>query len=106
VLFLTRNRWKHLILIPNYVHDRLRSNFASDIEDGLTSAEFDLNENLDSGDSRAGLDSVAKREVKRIMRSRKVDFNEARRLYMQQKFAQHGVGPDGRPRDPKFVSFS
>jgi hypothetical protein len=40
------------------------------------------------------------------MKSRKVDFDEARRIYTEQRFASNNIGPDGRPRDPKFVSFS
>lgn len=40
------------------------------------------------------------------MRSRKVGFDEARRIFTEQRFANNGIGPDGRPRDPKFVSFS
>ena len=35
-----------------------------------------------------------------------VDFDEARRIYMQDRFSKNGIAPDGRPRDPKFVSFS
>lgn len=52
------------------------------------------------------MDEAGKLEVKRIMKSQKVDFDEARRIYTQQRFAKHNIGPDGRPRDPKFVSFS
>lgn len=40
------------------------------------------------------------------MKRRGVGFDEARRIYMQDRFQKNGIGPDGRPRDPKFVSFS
>ncbi len=40
------------------------------------------------------------------MKSRRVNFDEARRIYTEGRFAKNGIGPDGRPRDPKFVSFS
>jgi len=40
------------------------------------------------------------------MRKKKVNFDEARRLYMQERFKREGIAEDGRPRDPKFVSFS
>lgn len=40
------------------------------------------------------------------MKQRKVGFDEARRIYTEQRFAKNNIGPDGRPRDPKFVSFS
>ena len=76
------------------------------MESGFTSNAFDLSANVDAGDSRAGLDQLAKREVQKIMGSKKVPFDEARRLYTERRFAQNNIGPDGRPRDPKFVSFS
>jgi len=49
------------------------------------------------GDSRAGLDVAAKKEVLKIMKSRKINFDEARRVYMEQRFSKNGVAPDGRP---------
>lgn len=92
--------------MPDYVYDRLPDSFQDDIEAGFTSADFDLANNVAEGDSRSGLDKKAKREIKRIMRKRGVNFDEARRLYTEQRFANNNIGPDGRPRDPKFVSFS
>lgn len=59
-----------------------------------------------SGDSRSGLDATAKREILRIMQRRRLQFDEARRVYMEERFRANGIGADGRPRDPKFVSFS
>lgn len=41
-----------------------------------------------------------------IMKRRGVGFDEARRLFMQERFKKNGIGKDGIPRDPKFVSFS
>jgi hypothetical protein len=76
------------------------------MEAGLSSSDFDLSANVSGGDTRAGLDQRGKREVLKIMKSRRVDFDEARRLYTEQRFAKNNIGPDGRPRDPKFVSFS
>jgi hypothetical protein len=105
-LYLTRDRWLHRISIPGYVYSRLPSSFTADIEEGFTSSDFDLSGNIASGDSRAGLDEAGKREVRKIMRSRRVGFDEARRIYTEQNFAKNNIGPDGRPRDPKFVSFS
>ncbi|KAL1980580.1 hypothetical protein VTN96DRAFT_3948 [Rasamsonia emersonii] len=106
VLYLTRSRWIPLIPVPDYVYDRLPSSFTGDIEAGFTSSDFDLAANVAEGDSRAGLDQKGKREIRKIMRSRGVNFDEARRLYTEQRFAKNNIGPDGRPRDPKFVSFS
>ena len=106
VLYLTREHWIPRIPIPDYIYTRLPSSFQSDIEHGFTSDDFDLQQNVDGHDQRQGLDQAAKREVGRIMKRMKVGFDEARRLYMQRRFRDEGIGEDGRPRDPKFVSFS
>jgi hypothetical protein len=58
------------------------------------------------GDSRSGLDEGGRREVLRIMKRKKVNFDEARRMYMEKNFKKAGISADGIPRDPKFVSFS
>lgn len=77
-----------------------------DVEAGFSSSAFDLSSNVMTGDERAGLDEQGKREVQRIMKRRGVDFDEARRLYTEQRFAKNNIGADGLPQDPKFVSFS
>jgi Fungal protein of unknown function (DUF2015) len=78
----------------------------SDVESGFTSNDFDLSGNVMEGDSRAGLDVRGKRDVQRIMKNRGIGFDEARRVYMEQRFKKNNIGADGLPRDPKFVSFS
>lgn len=78
----------------------------SDVESGFTSADFDLSSNVMEGDSRSGLDLKGKREVQKLMKNRGIGFDEARRVYMEQRFAKNNIGSDGIPRDPKFVSFS
>lgn len=105
-LYLTRSRWIHLLPVPDYIYHRLPSSFTADLEAGLSSSQFDIAANVADGDTRAGLDQNAKREVRKIMKNRRVDFDEARRIYTEQRFARNNIGPDGRPRDPKFVSFS
>ena len=105
-LYITRKRWIPLIPIPEYIYHRLPPSFANDIETGFTSNDFDLSSNVAAGDSRAGLDQHGKREVQKIMKGRAVNFDEARRIYTEQRFAKNNIGVDGRPRDPKFVSFS
>lgn len=116
-LYLTRRTWLpalQSVRIPgsDYLYSRLSSHpgaggsFESDIEAGLSSSTFDLSGNVADGDSRAGLDDAAKREIVKIMKKRRLLFDEARRVYMEQRFREHGIGADGRPRDPKFVSFS
>ncbi|KAK2848529.1 hypothetical protein FQN49_005632 [Arthroderma sp. PD_2] len=104
--YFTRDRWLPHLPIPGYLYTQIPTNFRGDAEAGLSSADFNLADNIVEGDSRAGLDKRGKSEVLRIMRSKKVDFNEARRIYTEQRFAKNNIGPDGRPRDPKFVSFS
>ncbi|KAI0537359.1 hypothetical protein GGR58DRAFT_352409 [Xylaria digitata] len=109
ILYLTRNSWLHLLPdLPgsSYLYSRLPNSFSGDIEAGLSSSTFDLGANVESGDSRAGLDDAAKTEILKIMKKRRLRFDEARRVYMEQRFSANGIGPDGRPRDPKFVSFS
>jgi hypothetical protein len=88
-----------------HLYRRLPSSFTGDIEAGLSSSNFDLTQNLEAEDSRAGLDDNAKREIQRIMKKRRVHFDEARRLWMQERFRREGIGADGRPTDPKLVTF-
>ncbi|KAF2404161.1 hypothetical protein EJ06DRAFT_578858 [Trichodelitschia bisporula] len=109
-LYMTRTRWAHhLPPIPafsTYLYTQLPTNFREDVEAGLHSADFDMAGNIEGGDSRSGLDEAGKREVLRIMKRRGVGFDEARRLFMQERFKREGIGADGVPKDPKFVSFS
>lgn len=109
--YFTRARW--LDRIPDihlpgagYIYSRLPSTFTGDIEAGLSSSNFDLTGNVEAGDSRRGLDDTAKAEVLNIMKKRRMNFDQARKLYMENRFKANGIGADGRPRDPKFVSFS
>ncbi|KAK0646373.1 hypothetical protein B0T16DRAFT_328434 [Cercophora newfieldiana] len=121
-LYLTRARWLESFLATivniqnriedrrfpgsSYLYSRIPSSFADDAQAGLSSSNFDLSGNVESGDSRGGLDSAAKREILRIMQRKRMQFDEARRVYMQERFQANGIGADGRPKDPKFVSFS
>ncbi|KAK0384805.1 hypothetical protein NLU13_7283 [Sarocladium strictum] len=108
-LFMTRVHWVHLLpSVPgsNYLYSRLPSSFAGDVEAGLSSNTFDLSGNIEDGDSRAGLDDASKREILKIMKKRRMNFDQARKKYMEQRFKDNGIGADGMPRDPKFVSFS
>ncbi|KAI0013689.1 protein precursor [Xylariaceae sp. FL0662B] len=105
ILYLTRQHWLERTGLARYT--RLSGNsFADDMEAGLSSSTFDLGSNVRAGDGRAGLDDAAKQEVLAIMKKRRMRFDDARRVYMQQRFSANGIGADGRPKDPKFVSFS
>ncbi|KAL7912308.1 hypothetical protein GGI35DRAFT_311867 [Trichoderma velutinum] len=105
-LFLTRSFWLRRLPGSDYLYSRLPSTFAGDIEAGLSSSTFDLSGNIEDGDSRAGLDDESKTEILKIMKKRRLPFDQARKVYMENKFKANGIGADGRPRDPKFVSFS
>ncbi|KAI0887409.1 protein precursor [Annulohypoxylon maeteangense] len=104
ILYLTRNYWIPLFRNQRYL--RVPGSFAGDIEAGLSSSTFDLGANVSGGDGRAGLDDEAKTQILAIMKKRRLQFDEARRVYMEQRFSANGIGADGRPKDPKFVSFS
>lgn len=105
-LYLTRGRWTHLVPGGDYLYSHLPDSFTGDIEAGLSSSTFDLAGNVADGDGRAGLDDVAKQEILKIMKQRRMKFDQARKVYMENRFRDNGIGPDGRPKDPKFVSFS
>ncbi|CRK19126.1 hypothetical protein BN1708_012525, partial [Verticillium longisporum] len=111
ILFFTRAYWSHHVSdlpIPgrDYLYSRLPPSFTGDIEAGLSSSTFDLSTNVEAGDSRAGLDNASKKEILKIMKKRRMNFDQARGVYMQNRFKANGIGPDGRPLDPKAVTFS
>ncbi|KAL5604688.1 hypothetical protein BROUX41_001961 [Berkeleyomyces rouxiae] len=110
-LYLTRVYWIPVLAslsIPGreHLYQALPTSFQADVEAGLSSSTFDLAGNIAEGDARAGLDDAAKAEVLRIMKKRRLPFDEARKAFMEQRFRANGIGADGLPRDPKFVSFS
>ncbi|KAI5815981.1 hypothetical protein BZA77DRAFT_66275 [Pyronema omphalodes] len=108
-LYVYRNNWIPMLanILPEHAYERLRpATFEDDMEAGLHSDAFSLAGNIGGQDGRAGLDSAGKKEVLRIMRRQKVTFDDARRIYMEQKFADNGIGADGRPTDPRAVFFS
>ena len=132
VLYVTRNQWKPYAppipyvtapgtipapiynasaYVSNYIdsfrYSRLpqHTSFADDAEAGLHSSNFNLAENIEAEDSRRGLDERAKQEVYRIMKVRRVNFDEARRMYTEERFGREGIGADGRPLDRKAVMF-
>jgi len=104
---LTRQSWLPALRPSLYIPI---PSFAADAEAGFSSSTFDLSANISSSDSRSGLDDAAKAEIRDIMRGgwfrRPMGFDEARRVYMERMLEREGIGRDGRPMDPKFVSFS
>ncbi|KAG0741697.1 hypothetical protein G6F57_010862 [Rhizopus arrhizus] len=92
-------------LIGYHLLPTTEGSFETDIEDGLTSSQFDLTANLDQDDSRAGLKD--KEEIMKIMKKQKVSFDQARLIRQQKLLKKNNIDPDtGLPLDPKFVSFS
>lgn len=109
-LYYTRRFWT--VYLPSSYRDRLGRymslpSFENDIESGLTSEDFDLSQNVTDEDNRYGLDATSRKEVKKIMRTKKCTFDQARLIYLQDKMRAAGIDPQtGLPRDSKFVSFS
>jgi Fungal protein of unknown function (DUF2015) len=84
-----------------------RGSFSTDLEEGFSSANFDISENIASGDVRAGLDDNDKAAISRIMATKKVGFDEARRILAGKRMEKNGIDPrTGRPLDPRAVFFS
>ena len=132
VAYVTRDRWRPFAppipyitapgTIPEPLHragiflsDRLNSyrytplsngvGFHDDAEAGLHSSNFSLADNIEAEDSRRGLDEGARQEVYRIMKVRRVTFDEARRMFTEERFGREGIAADGRPLDRKAVMF-
>jgi len=106
IAYLLRARWLPLLPTPSYFYTAVPTSFRGDVEAGLHSADFDMTGNIEGDDGRSGLDEQGKREVLRVMKRRGVGFDEARRLVVEGRFKKAGIGRDGVPSDPKFVSFS
>ncbi|KAL0955151.1 hypothetical protein HGRIS_004063 [Hohenbuehelia grisea] len=80
------------------------STFSSQISAGLTSSAFDIEANIRDGDSRAGLDEQGTQEIMDIMRSERVNFDQARLIRQNKILAMHGIDPSGMPLDSKAVT--
>lgn len=99
--FRTRRRMRYARL-----HDNL-GGFELDVENGLSSANFDLQSNIDNAsDTRSGLLESAAQEIRHIMEEEHVSFDEARLRYFNMELAENGIGADGVPTDRKTVTFS
>ncbi|KAK6349716.1 hypothetical protein TWF696_005995 [Orbilia brochopaga] len=107
-LYYTRQAWlpPMVRLFQLRIYSRLPTSFTGDMEAGLTSDSFNLSQNIEDNDSRAGLDAASKREILKLMKSKKMNFDQARTQYLTNKMAKNGIGPDGRPLDPRAVFFS
>ncbi|KAI8870328.1 hypothetical protein GQ42DRAFT_106590, partial [Ramicandelaber brevisporus] len=78
------------------------SGFRQALDDGLSSDNFDIRINIDSNDTRPGLDNAA--TIKQIMVDNKCSFDQARLIYSRQQMVRNGIDPaTGLPLDPKSV---
>jgi len=80
--------------------------FSSQAANGLTSRNFDLEENnLQAGDSRSGLDEASALEVHTIMQQQGISFDEARLVRHKRILQLNGIDPQtGLPLDSKAVT--
>jgi len=80
--------------------------FSSQAAHGLTSRNFDLEENnLEAGDSRSGLDEASAHEVHNIMQQQGISFDEARLVRHKRILQLNGIDPQtGLPLDSKAVT--
>ncbi|KTW26100.1 hypothetical protein T552_02995 [Pneumocystis carinii B80] len=91
----------------NKQYSRVESSFQTDLEEGFSSKTFDLYQNIENKDSRAGLDSCSKEEIYHIMNKYKCGFDEARVIFNQERMKYNSIDPQtGKPTDPRAVFFS
>lgn len=81
------------------------SGFEGDLENGFSSNNFDITDNIANHDPRT-LDEAAKEEIRQLMLRHNLTFDDARLRYLREKMLANGVGADGVPIDPKTVTFS
>jgi len=107
-LYIFRQRWLPVwsTVATKFSQTTGRYSFLQDREQGFSSDTFNLGTNIESGDSRQGLDGNAKRDIKEIMTTQNVSFDEARAIYAKRRMQLFDIGPDGRPNDPKAIFFS
>ncbi|KAF8736054.1 hypothetical protein AX14_000930 [Amanita brunnescens Koide BX004] len=81
------------------------STFSEQANAGITSSNFDIESlNIRDGDSRIGLDDQGAREVMEIMRTERVNFDQARLIRQNRILARNGIDPSGMPLDAKAIT--
>ena len=96
---------RFLSRLQRYVH--IPGSFQSDLEEGFNSENFNIMENIENGDTRAGLKDEDKAEIRKIMNEKKCDFDRARRIMNARRMRAAGIDPrTGMSIDPKAVFFS
>lgn len=79
--------------------------WSSNLQNGLSSTLFDINENIVDGDSRSGLDPTGAQDVQTIMQTQGVSFDQARLIRHKQILVRNNIDPiTGMPLDSKAVT--
>ncbi|TIB69247.1 hypothetical protein E3Q22_02057 [Wallemia mellicola] len=86
-------------------HEYIPLDFNSQLEAGISSNTFNLDENITEDEARQGLDARGVEEIDRMMRREGLTFDQARLKRHNKILADNGISSDGKPKDPKFVSF-
>jgi Fungal protein of unknown function (DUF2015) len=96
------------------------STFSDQVGAGMTSNDFDIEANINSGDSRVGLDERGTQEVLEIMRRERVkyvlrlfllkhshlivySFDQARLIRQNRILARNGIDPSGLLIGPRLT---
>jgi len=116
VAYYYRGRLRHYIperllsLLPppssfgRFSHYVPLSTFEAQRDAGLTSNTFDLEGNI-ADDARVGLDERGEEEVRRIMQTRSVTFDQARLIRHKEYLTRNGIDPStGMPLDSKAIT--
>ncbi|KAH8111053.1 hypothetical protein DFH11DRAFT_1729779 [Phellopilus nigrolimitatus] len=91
-------------MFPRLANYAPLATFSEQASQGLSSAAFDIEANIRDGDSRAGLDERAVREVQEIMRRERVNFDQARLIRHNRILADNNIDPSGMPTDSKAIT--
>ncbi|PFH51009.1 hypothetical protein AMATHDRAFT_75205 [Amanita thiersii Skay4041] len=91
-------------LFPRLQHYSPLSTFSEQANAGMTSDTFDIEANIRDGDPRSGLDEHGTQEVMEIMRTERVNFDQARLIRQNRFLARNGIDPSGMPIDAKAVT--
>lgn len=78
--------------------------FGQDLENGLSSRNFDISANIAAGDQRS-LNEEATQQIRAIMESENIGFDEARAAYFRDTLDLNNIDENGVPRDPRTVTF-
>ncbi|EKM82014.1 hypothetical protein AGABI1DRAFT_112192 [Agaricus bisporus var. burnettii JB137-S8] len=114
VVLLVSYRYREMILahapkrlkdsFPRLQHYAPVSTFSQQANAGLTSSAFDIEANIQDGDSRVGLDEQGTQEVLDIMRRERVNFDQARLIRHNRILASNGIDASGMPLDSKAIT--